>query len=97
MSISREAWIIVGLRADCDELAGVPLDEYDGAEIDGDEFSFCDPEYDCSDERIVGFAYKKADPWSEIVWDKAEVQKLRDKFKKVTGHDAKVYLSMWVC
>jgi len=95
MGISREAWIIVGLRAD--ELSGFDSGEVDGMDIDGDVFTLCDPEYDNSDDRIDGFAYKEADPFAEFTWDEADVQKLRDKFKRVTGQDAKVFLSMWVC
>jgi len=91
MGIDYEAAIMVGLpRGDieCEDIADLIYEE---------ELEVCPPYYDGSDDdgAIVGLTYKVSGTYqaSEFKWDQTLVDALKTEFKKLTGQDAKVWLS----
>ena len=77
---------------------GLPRSDVDDQElIENEELEVCPPYYDgnSDDGAIAGFAYSTTPTYSarELKWDHAEIDKLKAKFKKLTGQEAKVYLS----
>lgn len=91
MGVNYQAVIMVGLpRKD------IGLEELDDL-IDEDLLECCAPYYDGGDESyaIVGFCYKKSGSYypSELDWDQENLDKLKADFKKVTGQEAKVFIS----
>lgn len=65
--------------------------------IHDDELEVCSPHYDGAGEpyAIAGFRYLDSGDYSntELVWDANKIEQLKQKFHKLTGQDAKVYLS----
>ncbi len=93
MGIDYNAAIMVGL-----ERGSITMDEdvLEGL-IDEEELEDCPPYYDGNgdDGTIVGFIYKMSGTYeaSEFAWDETEVDQLKKQFKKVTGQDAKIWIS----
>ena len=92
MGIDYRAAIFVGLPQG--ELRS--LDNFTEL-LDSDELQVCSPHYDGNSEdyAIVGYGAHWSDIYgpSELKYDDAEISKLKDKFKSVTGLDAKVWIS----
>jgi hypothetical protein len=65
--------------------------------LDEEELEVCAPYYDgdSDDNAIVGFPYQVSGTYrpSTMEWDQAEVDKQKARFKRVTGREAKVWLS----
>lgn len=93
MSIDYEAAIMVGLpRGDIEyeDLADL---------IDEEELEVCPPYYDGGDDdnAIVGLTYKISKTYqaSEFEWNQQAINEMKAEFKKLTGQDAKIWLSPW--
>lgn len=92
MGIDTDAAIMVGLeRGDLEDMEN--LEDL----IDNEDLETCPPYYDGSGDSgaVVGFCYQIADCYAptEIEWDFPAIEKLKANFKKITGRDAKVWLS----
>lgn len=65
--------------------------------LDNDELSVCPPCYDGNSEdyAIVGFEAYGSDTYcaSEFEYDVSTINILKEKFKQLTGLDARVYIS----
>lgn len=77
---------------------GLPRCEIEDQElIENGDLDVCPPYYDgnSADHAIAGLEYSGSETYgaSEFAWDQAKVDELKAEFKKLTGKDAKVYLS----
>ncbi len=46
------------------------------------------------DDSIVGLVYQETEDSIEVDWNTEKIAKLSKQFKKLTGHDAKTFLTM---
>ena len=97
MGISTSVVIVVGLHGSI--LYENGLDEDAIYELTND-LDFVQPSYDCSYKYgIIGIIVED-DTWFEI--DDLELRaepvlKAKEKFERITGFPAKVYISVWRC
>ena len=92
MGVDYSAVIMVGLLRkdfkDTEQLA---------AWIDQDELECCAPSYDGGDSpyAAIGFALQTTSSFSprELVWDQEKVHVLKGEFLRITGMEAKIWLS----
>jgi hypothetical protein len=92
MSVDYEAVVMVGLqRKDFEDED--KLEEM----LDDDILQPCPPYYDGvgDDKEVIGFVYEATETYSssKLEWDPTKIEKLKNKFKKLTGLDASVWLS----
>lgn len=92
MSIDYSAVVAVGVqRKDIEDFG-----KYEEL-IDDCTLEVFSPYYDGSsaDDAIVGFAYGETSDYSstELVWDQRKIDDLKEEFAKLTGMQAKVWLT----
>ncbi len=94
MGVDYQAAIMVGLphcEFGYDEDLSDFLEDYD--------MELCAPAYDCgdADDAIAGFVYACSGSYQskELDWNQDVIDRLKAKFKEITGEDARVYLSPW--
>ncbi len=98
MGIDYQAAIMIGLPQGNIEYNE---DEYEDLSdfLNEHGMELCAPSYDGddADDAIAGFVYKCTGSYQsdELDWNQAEIDKLKAKFKEITGEDARVYLSPW--
>jgi hypothetical protein len=94
MGVDTRAAIFVGLPRN--EIKHDDLQDW----IDAGEISVCPPYYDGygADHAIVGWELAGCECYapSEFLYDAAASQTLKERFKELTGQDAKVWLSPYV-
>jgi hypothetical protein len=86
----------MGIDSAASIFVGLPRDDGDFEQlIDEDELEVCPPYYDGGSDGLVGFHYALSPDYSpcEVSWDQSEVDSLKQRFKLLTGIDAKVWLS----
>ena len=92
MGIDYKAAIFVGL----------PREDFEDQEnlselLDNEELEVCAPYYDGSDDdsAIVGFRFKSSGAYSpsELEWNQSVIDSFKSDFNKLTGLEAKVWLS----
>jgi hypothetical protein len=89
----------MGIDTQASIFVGLPREEIERGDelIEAEDLEVCPPCYDGNSERhaIAGFSLFTSECYCavEIEWDAAEVERLKVKFKALTGQDAKVYLS----
>lgn len=92
MGIEYNAVVVVGIQKQ-------DIEDWDKFEelIDTGDLEVASPYYDGSDSDFaaVGFVVYESDDYSssELVWDQAVIDAKKAEFKKLTGQDAKVWLS----
>ena len=79
-------------------IVGLPRSQITNRELfENEELEICPPHYDGNSEpyAIAGFTYLDSGDYSstELVWDQAEIDALKQKFTDLTGQVANVYLS----
>lgn len=79
-------------------IVGLPRSQITNGELfENDELEICPPYYDGAGDphAIVGFTYLDSGDYSstELVWNQAKIDALKQKFTDLTGQVAKVYLS----
>lgn len=91
MSVSYEAVIVVGLPQS--QVTNKQL-------IEDDDLNLWSTSYDgIDDSTIAGLCYASSGDysWTKLCWDEDKLNKLKERFKKMTGQDANVYLSTYGC
>ena len=92
MSIDYRAVVAVGVQRGS-------IEDFDKFEelIDDGELEVISPSYDGSgdDDAIVGLTYIDTNDYSsnEFVWDQRKIDGLKEEFTKITGLEAKVWLT----
>lgn len=92
MGIDYRAVVVVGVQKGTIE----NFDKYE-ALVDDGELETISPYYDggSDDAAVVGLVYTTTDDYSpsEFRWNQQAVDKLKERFKELTGDDAEVWLS----
>lgn len=88
----------MGVEYSAQIIVGLPRSEITDRElIDNADLEVCSPYYDGSGASyaIAGFEYLDSGDYdnTELVWDPEKIEQLKQKFYKLTGQHAKVYLS----
>jgi len=88
MGIDTQASIMIGLKRS--EIEKQEL-------IDNDELEVCAAYYDGTgdDEAVAGFSYQTSDVHlaTSFEWDQSEVDKVKARFKALTGQEALIWIS----
>lgn len=87
----------MGISYSAKVMVGLPRGAIKNQQLIEDELTVCPPYYDDNSEdyAIAGLTYVSSGPFStkEFTWDQAKIDELKVEFKKLTGQEAKVWLS----
>lgn len=88
----------MGIRYSAAVVVGLPWgDAGEAVDENIDYMEVVDSYYDADREDcLVGFVYKQSGDysWSSFEWDQDKISKLKEDFKKATGLEPKIYLSL---